>query len=107
MNARALPILNWTALCVSALLWGCGVSSHMAVSSPDDTDLLPGSEFSDCDECPRMVVLPAGRFTMGSPPGERYRGAEPPHDAVISEPFAVGKYEITFDEWNACLADGG
>jgi formylglycine-generating enzyme required for sulfatase activity len=54
-----------------------------------------------------MVVLPAGRFLMGSPTGERFRGAEPLHEVVIAEPFAVGKYEITFDEWNACLADGG
>jgi len=107
MKTRTFPISNWTALCVLALLWGCSASSHMEVSSPEDAALLPGSEFSDCDECPRMVVLPAGRFMMGSPPGERYRGAEPLHEVVIAEPFAVGKYEITFDEWNACLADGG
>ena len=69
----------------------------------------PGAiaEFSECAECPEMVVVPAGEFTMGSPARERYRGTEEQHRVLIAYPFAVGKFEITFDQWDACIADGG
>jgi formylglycine-generating enzyme required for sulfatase activity len=52
-----------------------------------------------------MVVIPAGEFTMGSPPAEQ--GAEAQHRVTIATPFAVGKFEVTFDEWDACVDDGG
>ena len=54
-----------------------------------------------------MVVIPAGQYLMGSPPDEKYRGAEDQHPVVIGKPFAVAKYEITFDQWEACVKDGG
>src|SRR5262245_17885429 len=68
----------------------------------------PGTSFKDCPTCPDMVVVPAGSFTMGSPPGEA--GRFPNEDQVpvtIPRPFAVGKFEVTFDEYDACIADGG
>jgi len=52
-----------------------------------------------------MVVMPAGEFTMGSPPSEG--GAEVQHRVTIATPFAVSKFEITFEEWDACVMDGG
>jgi formylglycine-generating enzyme required for sulfatase activity len=64
-------------------------------------------QFSDCVECPQMVVVPAGEFTMGSPSRERYRGPEAQHRVLIDYPFAVSKYEVTFNEWEACVTDGG
>ena len=69
----------------------------------------PGSAFRDCDNCPEMVVLPAGSFLMGSPPGEAGRGADegPVHRITIAKPFAVGKFELSFAQWDACAADGG
>ena len=65
--------------------------------------------FRDCAECPEMVVVPAGSFTMGSPPSEKGRGDDegPQHPVTIPAPFAVGKYEVTFEEWDACVAGGG
>jgi formylglycine-generating enzyme required for sulfatase activity len=56
-----------------------------------------------------MVVIPAGRFTMGSPASEKVRfdNEGPQHEVSIGAPFAVGKLTVTFDEWNACLSDGG
>ena len=63
------------------------------------------TEFKDCAGCPQMVVIPAGEFTMGSPASEQ--GAEAQHRVTIAAPFAIGKFEITFDEWDACVADGG
>jgi formylglycine-generating enzyme required for sulfatase activity len=56
-----------------------------------------------------MVMVPAGSFMMGSPPSEkdRKRTEGPQHRVTISTAFAVGKYEVTFAEWDACVADGG
>ena len=53
-----------------------------------------------------MVVVPAGSFMMGSEPQEAdYEG--PVHRVTIRQPFAVGKYEVTFAEWDACVDAGG
>ena len=71
--------------------------------------LRPGRVFRDCDGCPEMVVLTAGSFTMGSPDPEDGRADwEGPQRRVrIGKPFAAGKYEVTFAEWDACVAAGG
>ena len=67
----------------------------------------PGSEFKDCDQCPPMIVVPAGKFVMGSPATEAGHIATeaPQHHVTIDRPFAVGKYEITFADWEACVTD--
>ena len=69
----------------------------------------PGRRFRDCAECPEMVVIPAESFEMGSPESEedRYANEGPAHRVEIGEPFAVGAYEVTFEEWDACVAAGG
>jgi formylglycine-generating enzyme required for sulfatase activity len=62
----------------------------------------------DCKQCPWMISLPSGRFTMGSPESEEGRDDnEGPQHEVALQPFAIGQYEVTFDEWDACVADGG
>jgi formylglycine-generating enzyme required for sulfatase activity len=64
--------------------------------------------FKDCPTCPEMVVVPAGTFTMGSPPSEPERSNDEAQVRVsIAEPFAVGRFAVTFDEWDACVAGGG
>ena len=63
----------------------------------------PGSTFRDCEQCPEMVVVRAGRFRMGDGADDR----RPVHDVTIDDPFAVGKYEVTFAEWDACVVAGG
>ena len=69
----------------------------------------PGDTFRDCPECPELVVVPAGSFMMGSPDGEEDRrdGEGPLHEVRIDYPLAVGVYTVTFDEWDACVSDGG
>jgi formylglycine-generating enzyme required for sulfatase activity len=71
--------------------------------------LKPKDSFRECDVCPEMVVVPKGSFIMGTPADEPYRlkGEDPQHRVTIARPFAVGRFAITFDEWDACLADGG
>src|SRR5262249_40677048 len=67
-----------------------------------------GETFRDCDSCPEVVVLSGGLFTMGSPATETGRGRdEGPQREVSVAPFALGKYEITFQQWDACLAGRG
>src|SRR5262249_40924639 len=64
--------------------------------------------FNDCPTCPEMVVVPSGTFMMGSPANEPQRYEEEGQGRVaIAAPFAVGRFAGTFDEWDACLADGG
>jgi formylglycine-generating enzyme required for sulfatase activity len=69
-------------------------------------DLL--ADGSPCPMCPEMVVAPAGTFTMGSAPSEPERNNDEEQVRVtITRPFAVGKFAVTFDQWDACVADGG
>ena len=69
----------------------------------------PGETFQDCDECPKMVVVPSGLFTMGSPKREagHKKYEEPMRRVRIDYQFAVGVYEVTFAEWYACADAGG
>jgi formylglycine-generating enzyme len=63
----------------------------------------PGAVFRDCPDCPEMVVIPAGRFTMGVAPGEEeleglsesFRGRSEPRRTVEVASFAAGKFEVT------------
>jgi formylglycine-generating enzyme required for sulfatase activity len=64
--------------------------------------------FKDCPTCPEMVVVPMGSFTMGSPAHEPGRSSGEAQALVtIAAPFAVGKYAVTFDEWDTCVAASG
>ena len=77
--------------------------------------------FRDCDKCPEMVVVPAGSFMMGSTDAAAELSVQkgyvqyepvlawekPRHQVEIAKPFALGRYEITLDQWEACVADAG
>ncbi len=81
----------------------------MPLSAETEATLKPKDSFKECPECPEMVVVPAGTFMMGTPPNEpdRSKGEDPVHRVTIAKPFAVGRFAVSFDEWDACLADGG
>jgi formylglycine-generating enzyme required for sulfatase activity len=66
------------------------------------SESTPGRTFRDCEDCPEMVVVPAGKFMMGSADGDK--DELPVHEVVIAKPFAVGKFEVTADEYAACVA---
>ena len=65
--------------------------------------------FQDCPECPVMVVVPAGSFMMGAPEDEEgWSGLDWRLQRVdIAAPFAIGAHEVTFAQWDACVAGGG
>jgi formylglycine-generating enzyme required for sulfatase activity len=67
----------------------------------------PGTVFRDCDDCPEMVVIPPGTFRMGDLQGGGVDDEKPVHDVQIDYSFAVGKYEVTWAEWEACVRGGG
>ncbi|HRP11249.1 MAG TPA: SUMF1/EgtB/PvdO family nonheme iron enzyme [Terricaulis sp.] len=67
-----------------------------------------GQTLRDCDNCPEVVVLTGGLYQMGSPATEAGRGGdEGPQREVSIAPFAIGATEVTFQQWDACLAGGG
>jgi formylglycine-generating enzyme required for sulfatase activity len=76
--------------------------------------LKPKDTFRECavaqdaDLCPVMVVVTAGSFMMGSPPGEAGHEANeaPQHAVTIAKTFAVAKFQLTFDEWDTCVDYG-
>lgn len=70
--------------------------------------------FRDCPACPDMLAMPAGEGFLGAKYGrpERWLGGlgfwrEPPRRVRIAQPFALGRTEVTFAQWDACVADGG
>ncbi len=81
--------------------------------------LAPGDRFRDCPFCPQMVVVPAGLFVMGSFSSMCIRGEPsywdfrrrvngfPQHRVRIAKPLAVGVYEVTLNEYNACEREFG
>jgi formylglycine-generating enzyme required for sulfatase activity len=82
-------------------------SAVAALSVGRDHAEAPGDSFKDCENCPDMVVLPAGSFAMGSPEGEQGRFADesPQHVVTIARPFAAGKFEVTVDQFAAFVRD--
>ena len=69
----------------------------------------PGTVFQDCPDCPRMVVVPAGEFTMGSPASEAGRGVDegPQRQVSIAQAFALGRSEVTIAEYRRFADESG
>ena len=68
------------------------------------------SVFRDCPDCPQMVPIRAGRFRMGNLSGgvsNKDRPRETPVHTVSISAFNAGRYEVTWDEWEACVRGGG
>jgi formylglycine-generating enzyme required for sulfatase activity len=75
------------------------------LSAERERALKPKETFRECEkDCPEMVFIPAGSFMMGSPESETGRLAHegPQHEVTIAKPFAVSKFEVTWEEWDAC-----
>jgi formylglycine-generating enzyme required for sulfatase activity len=71
-------------------------------------DEMKDREFTECPDCPVMVAVPAGRFVMGSPAAENGRlDSEGPQHAVSLGAFALGKYEVTNEEFLVFLRQTG
>jgi formylglycine-generating enzyme required for sulfatase activity len=71
-------------------------------SKPPDIAEGSTSTIRDCPECPELVLIPPGSFTMGS---TEISVEGPMHEVSIQKSFYIGRYEVTYDEWDACLAE--
>lgn len=72
--------------------------------------LKPGDSFRECaKDCPEMVAVPPGSFSMGSPISEmgRFGNESPRQNIVLPRIFAVSRFEVTNNEWDACVAVHG
>ena len=70
---------------------------------------VAGTSFKDCDDCPEMVRIPAGTFLMGSK-ADPFASSQPsadeqPQHQVSVKAFAMGKYEVTQEQWYAVMGN--
>jgi formylglycine-generating enzyme required for sulfatase activity len=81
------------------------VATLLSSSTLAQTQLRPGTGFRDCSDCPEMLVIPSGQFTIGSPSTEAGRfPVEGPEKTVNIKQFAVGRFDITRGQWAAFVA---
>ncbi|HXW27910.1 MAG TPA: SUMF1/EgtB/PvdO family nonheme iron enzyme, partial [Xanthobacteraceae bacterium] len=77
-------------------------------AKPADHDLVrPAAPpvIRDCEQCPELVLVPSGSFAMGAANSFPFEG--PVHHVAIAKSFYLGRHEVTFDEWDACVEEGG
>ena len=95
------PVLDLTPL--------KGAPVVVATSLAESSQKTEGQTFRDCDTCPELVFVAPGKFMMG-PGGDgstQQASATTSEEIVINEAFAIGRYEVTFDEWDRCVDAGG
>jgi formylglycine-generating enzyme required for sulfatase activity len=98
----SVPVYRLT---LAALLAACSLP---ALAAPPAA--TPGTLLRDCTTaCPEMVVLPAGTFSMGTPPDEMGRQDDegPQHPVTFAKAFAISRYPITAGEWAAYQKEAG
>lgn len=83
--------------------------AHSAGSAASPAEWVPGEVFRDGDDCPAMVVIPAGKFLMGSPQSEvgHVEREGPQHIVRIGNPFALGRYALTVGEFSRFVEASG
>ena len=77
---------------------------QMAYMAPLPTVDRKGQVFQDCGDCPVVVRIPGGSFTMGQAKGDA--SAAPQHTVTVRA-FVIGQYPVTVGEWKACVEGGG
>ena len=82
------------------------ILDRLRVAEPMPLD-KPGLVFRDCPECPQLVVVPPGQYRMGNLEMEKTNQESSVHDIIIDYSLAVGIFEVTFEEWDACFTWGG
>lgn len=123
--AATIPVFAQLALAQSAqpiaaeppskspLATAVGESSELRVARPlsrnEEIALRPRDHFKECERCPEMVAVAAGQFLMGARDGEPGSTPDerPQHRVNFAQPFSVGRFPVTFSEWDACVAAGG
>ena len=105
LNDESASLLREVASGFLSILRGDNAPTEVPVARPNVVDrsrtLADGEVFRDnCEGCPEMVVVPAGRFRMGCVSGRACGGDERPVHEVEVSSFALGVYEVTFEEYD-------
>lgn len=103
-SMQRLAFLLWTVVVLALLPANAAAQKRRTADSANSAARV----IRDCPTCPEMIAVPAGEFTMGSPDGERGRSSNegPQRTVTFKEPFLIGKFEVTFAQWDACAAEG-
>ena len=99
-----LELLNEAEPTVARFTAARASGERRAATSRAEAEAGIGGAFRDCSVCPVMTRVPPGSFVMGS---SESRDEGPRHEVTIPYPLAVGVFEVTFEEWDACVAGGG
>jgi formylglycine-generating enzyme required for sulfatase activity len=106
MTARALLLRAAFAVAIVAIPLAVPAAAQTPAAAGRPTPVTPGQTFKECRNCPEMVVVPPGSFVMGSPADELERRENEPQVRVTFQgPFAIGRTEVTWDQWEACVRD--
>jgi formylglycine-generating enzyme required for sulfatase activity len=97
--------LRLAVLFLGAMLIASCAGKPQKPLSLDNKAYTSGALIQDCVDCPKMVVVAPGDFEMGSQRGKT--DEKPRHKVSLPNAFAVGLYEITFQEWATCIDEGG
>ena len=86
-----------------------GKYAAQAINAMENLRPAPGRTFKDCDVCPEMVSLPSGTASLGAADNEKDArpNEKPQRPVTFSDMFAIGVKEVTFAEYDACIAAGG
>jgi formylglycine-generating enzyme required for sulfatase activity len=100
------------SIVLATVLSALSSNAHTPVgplSAAKEGALKPKDVFKECDNCPEMVVVPAGSFIMGSPNSEKGRDEDegPQHQVMFARPFGVSKFHVTVDQFAAFVAETG
>lgn len=89
--------------------WPSGIYVTDAMQLLDSLTLTHGKKVRDCKRCPLMIVVQKSRFNMGASSGDSLasNNEQPRHTVTIKKDFAIGVYEVTFNEWDYCVQVGG
>ncbi len=103
-GSRAAPVApapesSATDSCSGLVIVSLSSRCAAPLTAAQEGGLKPKDTFRECVDCPEMVVLPAGRFTMGEPPQQ--------HVVTIGKPFAAGKLHVTVDQFAAFVRQTG
>ena len=97
--------MGWTAVAAAVLAGVAGVSGFLAAGLLHTGPSRPPVP----DEyLPQLVQIPAGEMALADSDGATAPGDDAERRHVVFErPFLIGKFEITFDQWDYCHREAG
>ena len=95
-------------LCLAPVAAAAAPDANGATADHHRAEVIAKGLFRDCPDCPEMVVIPAGRFSMGSPPDEPGRyDSEGPQHMVSVRWFALGRQDVTVRQYAVFVRETG